>query len=90
MVRNSRAGVASPFTIFTPRLANRQVLREVRGVLGTRMAEVFLVLGCLVSLRASNTRLGFKGCIPAPSHARKTLISVYARFRAGSNILYDN
>ncbi|RPB06227.1 hypothetical protein L873DRAFT_32877 [Choiromyces venosus 120613-1] len=90
MDHNSHAGVASPFTILTPHLASRQVLREVCGVLGTRIVEVFLVCDCLVSLQASKTHLGFKGCIPAPSHACKILFSVYAHFRAGSNILYIN
>ena len=86
MAHSSRAGVASPFTILTPCLANRQVLREVGGVEGIWF-ESFLGCACLVSLWASKMRLGFKGCIPAFFHVPSTFSLVYAHFRTGSNIL---
>ena len=79
-------GVVSHFTILTPRLAKRQVLRKVHRMLGI-WVEGCLVRECLVSLRGSKNWLGFKGCIPASSHALRKLSSVYAYFRAGSNIL---
>ena len=68
MVQSFCSGVASPFIILTPRLANRQVLPEVRVVVGI-WVEGSLVREFLGSLRAFKTRLGFKGCIPAPSYA---------------------
>jgi len=85
MLRNSHTRVASLFTILTPRPANRQVLRKVCGVVRIWVG-VSLVRECLVSLRASKTHLGFKGCMPVTSHARRTFSSIYEHFRAGSNI----
>ena len=89
IVRNSCAGVASPFTIFTPCLTNSQMLRKVRGVVEI-CVQVCFVGERLVLLRESKTRLGFKGCMQAAPHAFRMFSSVYARFCACSNILYFN